>query len=336
VNRLRSPRAYYNENDGFAAQWLRNLIKAGHLPKGDVDERSVVDVRPDDLRGYTQCHFFAGISGWSLALQLAGVSPDTALWTGSCPCGPFSDGGKRRGFKDKRHLWPYWFNLIRECRPAICLGEQVASKLAYRWLDLVCADLENEGYAVGSAELGAHSVSAPHKRQRLFFVGHRDHDRQLQIEGRDFPLERSGELALGESSEIGGVGHADGAGSQGHGGLVEEHGAEGRTPAQRFAGPSGRGLGDAQLLGHVAVRELGAAEEKRRMRQPEGPSPLGGFWSDAEWIECRDGKARPIEPGTFPLASRIPARVGRLRGYGNAIVPQVAAAFVRAALSLLE
>lgn len=42
---------YYNEIDPFAAQWLRNLIAAGHLPAGDVDERSIVDVRPDDLKG---------------------------------------------------------------------------------------------------------------------------------------------------------------------------------------------------------------------------------------------------------------------------------------------
>lgn len=49
---------YYNEFDPYAAQWLRNLIAAGHLPGGDVDERSIVDVKPVDLIGYTQCHFF--------------------------------------------------------------------------------------------------------------------------------------------------------------------------------------------------------------------------------------------------------------------------------------
>ena len=56
------------------------------------------------------------------------------------------------------------------------------------------------------------------------------------------------------------------------------------------------------------------------------------FWSGAEWRVGQDGKIRPVEPGTFPLAYGIPARVGRLRGYGNAIVPQVAAEFIKALL----
>ena len=54
--------AYYNEIDPYAAQWLRNLIMGGHIAPGDVDERSIEDVHPDDLKPYTQCHFFAGLT----------------------------------------------------------------------------------------------------------------------------------------------------------------------------------------------------------------------------------------------------------------------------------
>ena len=64
-------RAYYNENDPYAAQWLRNLIAAGELPPGDVDDRNIQEITPDDLKRYTQCHFFAGIGGWSYAFRLA-------------------------------------------------------------------------------------------------------------------------------------------------------------------------------------------------------------------------------------------------------------------------
>jgi hypothetical protein len=110
-------KAYYNEIDPYAAQWLRNLVAAGHIAPGDVDERSIVDVQPDDLRGYTQCHFFAGIGGWSYALRLAGWPDDRPAWTGSCPCQPFSAAGKQRGSEDERHLWPAFFRLISECRP---------------------------------------------------------------------------------------------------------------------------------------------------------------------------------------------------------------------------
>ena len=162
---------YYNEYEPHAAAWLRNLISAGLLPKGDVDERSITDVTTSDLAGYTQCHFFAGIGGWSVALQIAGVPDDYPIWTGSCPCQPFSAApGERKGTADKRHLWPVWSGLIRECRPAICFGEQVEAAIRYGWLDIVSADLEDQGYAVGAAILGACSVGAPNKRQRLYWV----------------------------------------------------------------------------------------------------------------------------------------------------------------------
>src|SRR5690242_446719 len=161
---------YYNENDRFAAAWLRELIKAGHIAPGEVDERSIQEVRPEDLQGFTQCHFFAGIGGWSYALRLAGWPDDRPVWTGSCPCQPFSSAGKRGGFSDDRHLWPDWVRLIRECRPPVIFGEQVASPDGLAWLDLVSADLEGAGYAVGAADLCAAGVGAPHIRQRLYFV----------------------------------------------------------------------------------------------------------------------------------------------------------------------
>lgn len=164
--------AYYNEHDAKKAAWLRELIARDLIAPGDVDERSIADVRADDLRGYVQCHFFAGIGVWSYAARRAGWPDDRPLWTGSCPCPSFSAAGKGRGFDDPRHLWPEWFRLIRECGPGTVLGEQVAAAIGHGWLDLVCGDLEAEGYAVAPAVLGAHSAGAPHIRQRLYFCAH--------------------------------------------------------------------------------------------------------------------------------------------------------------------
>lgn len=162
--------AYYNEFDAHAAEWLRNLIAAGEIAPGDVDERSIKDVRPDDLKGYDQCHFFAGIGGWSRALRLAGWDDDRPVWTGSCPCQPFSAAGKGKAADDERHLWPAWFPLIAECRPPTIFGEQVEAAIGWGWLDAVFADLEGESYACGAAVLPACGVGAPHIRQRIWFV----------------------------------------------------------------------------------------------------------------------------------------------------------------------
>ena len=301
--------AYYNEIDPYAAAWLRNLIAAGLLPPGDVDERSIADVRSGDLADYTQCHFFAGIGGWAYALRLTGWPDDRPVWTGSCPCQPFSAAGKRKGTADERHLWPEFRRLIADCRPSTVFGEQVASKDGRLWLFGIRADLEELGYGVGAADLCAAGVGAPHIRQRLWWVADADGDLQPGWEHGQQPKDgRTGRLehAKGDGWQqrrpepgrwgaVGGccegwMGNSDQPRSQGRGLDAGEH------PDQRLAGPAG----------------------------------AAGFWTNAEWLPCTDGKARRVEPGLQPLAHGVPNRVGRLRAYGNAIVPQVAAEFIRA------
>ena len=164
---------YYNEWDSFAAEWLKQLIKDGLIPDGEVDSRSIADVRPEDLKGFTQCHFFAGIGGWSRALQLAGWSSDRPVWTGSPPCQSFSTAGSRKGKDDERHLWPVFFDLIRECQPPTVFGEQVAAAIRFGWLDDLQDDFEAEGYASGAFVLPSGSIGAYHKRDRLFFTAKR-------------------------------------------------------------------------------------------------------------------------------------------------------------------
>jgi len=286
--------AYYNEIDPHAAAWLRELIKRGLIAAGDVDERSIEDVKPGDLRGYRQCHFFAGIGGWSYALRLAGWPDDQPVWTGSCPCQPFSAAGKRAGFEDERHLWPAWFHLIRQCSPAVVYGEQVASRDGLDWLDLVQADLEGAGYASAAADLCAAGVGAPHIRQRLWFVADAGGERHDGIDALLWP-QAAGRHAGNLLEASGGRAHLR---------LVNADGAT----QERFG-------------------SLGLPMESQ---QEAGRSGYAASWAGATFIQCADGVARPIEPSIQPVANGIPARLVRLRGYGNAINPEVAAAFIRA------
>ena len=292
----------YNEIDPFAAAWLRELVRSGHIAEGSVNEQSIVGLDPVDVASATQFHTFAGIGVWSHALRLAGWPDDRPVWTGSCPCQPFSAAGKRGGFEDERHLWPAWFRLIRECRPPVIFGEQVASRDGLAWLDAVYADLEGAGYAVGAVDLCAAGVGAPHIRQRLFFVAERvDHALGARMEGLAGDGDGSGgrTRAAGPASEAGyaiGLAHAQ------------------RRGRQSWAISSGR------------PEAVVASKDSESSR----PGPTNGHWRDPDWLFCRDGKWRPVERGTFPLAHGAPQRVGRLRGYGNAIVAQAAAAVIRA------
>ena len=161
--------AFYSDNDAFVCRWLERLIGAGRLPYGRVAECDINAISPAELGAYRECHFFAGIGGWPYALRLAGWPRDREVWTGSCPCQPLSRAGRRQGHADERHLWPAFYRLIAECRPATIVGEQVAGNPGCEWLSGVRADLEKLGYAIGAADLPAACEGAPHARQRLFW-----------------------------------------------------------------------------------------------------------------------------------------------------------------------
>jgi len=166
--------AYYNEFKPEAAHMLRQLIKDGLIAPGDVDDRSITEVKADDIKGYTQCHFFAGIGGWSVALRRAGWSDDRPVWTGSCPCQPFSAaaGKEGRAQSDVRHLWPTFAGLIEQHKPAAIFGEQVDEAISAGWLDDAFHDLEASEYACAAAVLPIYYVEEATERSRLFFVAY--------------------------------------------------------------------------------------------------------------------------------------------------------------------
>lgn len=303
--------AYYNEINPFMAEWLRNLIAGDHIAPGIVDERSIEDVIPDELREFTQCHFFAGLGGWSYALRLAGWPDNKPVWTASCPCQPFSSAGAGAGFDDPRHLWPHFAWQAKQRRPIRIFGEQSSSGRANAWFDLVQNDLEKMGYTFGLVPFPSACVGAPHERERAYWVA--DTNVQHESSTRNPP----GIAVVGRRSPAGRVAYADNH---------RQQPGEGRS---------------------------GCGESREARNNPgwgcsnvgDRPGPVNGFWRDADWLSRRDDKWCPAEPSTFPLVDGVSARLGRvqssisrmagrnragrIKGYGNAINPHAAAAFIR-------
>jgi len=281
--------AYYNENDKGAVEWLHNLMRRNLIPSGEIDERSIVDVQPADVRGYRHVHLFAGIGGWAYAASLARWPRETELWTASCPCQPFSSAGHKRGRNDPRHLWPHVARLVAANRPAYLVGEQTSSALGYAWFDEVAADLEASRYACRAVDIPALSVGAPHRRQRLWWVA----------------VPQDGEHAV--------------------------------------ANPPSSG-GDVTF---------GKAQERASPARPAPPNQTpANLWAGGDFVECADGQRRLAKPGIRWMADGLPAgmvrvrsgsthtpeatryvdRAGLWRGFGNAVVPQLAAEILSALL----
>lgn len=329
--------AYYNEFDPDTSAWLRELIADGLIADGEVDERSIVEVKPEDLRGFTQHHFFAGVGVWSYALRNAGWEDERPVWTGSCPCQPFSSAGKGKGIKDDRHLWPVFMNLIKQERPEYVFGEQVASsdvigkvRQSYAgedstdWLDIVQADLEGAQYEFGAVVAPSAGVGAPHIRLRTWWMYHSCK--------QGLPLQLSQHCLSSEKEPT----------------LQWEASERTSSSADRVANNPGQRRREARTTSF-------RSEEWTADASTTGTGgPTNGFWADVDWLWCRDEKWRPVEPGLEPLvngsAQRLvqccdqsspistqrssEARAMRLKGYGNAINAEAARVFIECAMEV--
>jgi len=280
------------------------------------------------------------------------IQPDVIC--GGFPCQPFSQAGKQLAQDDPRHLWPEMFRLIRECRPAWVVGENVAG-LIKLGLDEVLSDLEGEGYATRTFNLPACAVGAPHIRQRLWIIAHADSQGEP-----DKPFDDgagSGQLGFGFVADT----------DNGHRPRKVEGvlGEQGRETSDRFAGKcedvadtdnadrrrgtERRQVGDGELELHGEERPAKDVADTKRPRtgveahrggrqERESPNtlkpkilPQGNGPGSPERASAsgNDGSRRPkdywqSEPAVGRLADGIPNRVSQLRALGNTIIPQIA------------
>ena len=212
--------------------------------------------------------------------------PDHDILTSGYPCQPFSVAGQRRGEEDERNIWRFVFEIVKRKHPTWCVFENVYGHIAMG-LDQVLHDMESEGYSTQTFVVPACSLNAPHKRDRLWIVCNLADTKSEGLQGLD---KRSPTISA-ERDEITDI---------------------------RTKGSRDKNVANSKCMGResrTSVREELAREEshgKFNNRSTDGSAQeRARSWWD-------------VEPNVGRVAYGIPSRVDRLRGLGNAIVPQIA------------
>jgi DNA (cytosine-5)-methyltransferase 1 len=341
-------KVYYNDNNKKICHWLEKLIENNLIPNGVVDSRDIKEVKGSELVDFDQIHLFAGIGGWAYALQLANWPLEKKIMTGSCPCQPFSSANNnKKGFDDERHLWPEMFRIIKESKIDTIFGEQVAAKPGYAWLSRVQTNLEEEDFVVGICELAAGGFGAPHKRQRLFWVAHTRCDKEGLLQESRISNEENG---VESSSEFGRTSTPEFLANTEFFRLrskrlreIEEEARKSKETEEereRFRVDSGASdgltlfpLGDADRNGFNGENPC-LSERERTSREDSFTYKGHDYWAQYELATGWDGKTRRIKPGVRLLVDGLRNRLVKLSGLGNAIVPQVAAEFIKAYMEI--
>jgi len=278
------------------------------------------------------------------------------LLTGGFPCQPFSVAGKQRGKDDNRYLWPEMLRVIQEAKPTWIIGENVAG-IVNLALDQVCADLEGQGYEVESIIIPACAVDAAHRRDRVWIIARNLADSVSMSEGsthgiKERKCERGREEQdisqrneVGSNSSDSGQDVADSKSSEprqqakrqgreniGRGGedcgRIEDEGKEVVADSKRLRLECSRDEAGIPEAGEISGEQRGQSSQTiKDYCSPFGARGWNGGSLEANWLP---------EPDVGRVAHGVPNRVAKLRGLGNAIVPQVAAEIIRCINKIME
>jgi DNA (cytosine-5)-methyltransferase 1 len=249
--------------------------------------------------------------------NVKGKEGEADVICGGFPCQPFSVAGKQKGTSDDRHLWPEMFRLIREIKPKFVIGENVKNIINIQdgvVFETVCTDLESEGYEVQSFNIPAAGVGAPHRRERVWIVAYAERNGQLASKEREgiketiskkqkgsnhsFDTERASYISTTKTNV---------ANTKSIESYVGEHG---KHQEERSGQGEIRGENSHDANTYSKRLERFRTEHELRNSEKEKQTSGNSWWS--------------VEPNVGRVANGVPGRVHRLKGLGNAIVPQIA------------
>ena len=264
--------------------------------------------------------------------------------TGGYPCQPFSVAGKQKGVEDKRHLWPEYFRLIKECRPTWVIGENVSGHIKLG-LDSVIEDLESEDYSTRTFSISASSIGANHKRERIWIVAYtrqpfrrveptwdKESLRRGTFEETKWSTNTNTTSRSSEGTEIMANSIKFGLEKHGHSKTTESikrnqtvadsnshtktkrgecSSDEKTSPSRKHNEGRSNGNGGEGCISSTRENSCNVTNSNSKRQQEQ--------WRKS--IEC--GNWWKTEPNVGRVVNGVPNRVDRLKALGNSLIPQI-------------